>query len=362
MSSRRRSFWSRGGKSKFEKSRAQKVSLSRAAAESRSGGRTVDIHLEAEKFAESHQARNASPSWKKTITQNEQNRKFSFREKQDLKLQKSRTAVAKRTGGRIESVSSINDELLGSPPAPPVALCGGFGGSGPFFLTVNKITRGGTTKQTIQVSPQDIVMDVIARCSPTFKAELRHKGEFDNQPKDLDLLSVGISQAMEVDLQISCFPRIILTTATIPAPAASVPPLICTVASRWVCTWQEGPSNIRATPGGKKCGQSVAGDIIEELEVKDGWVCHAKGWSMISSGPHVMWMKLSVNPQKWVCTWQKGPSNIRATPGGAKAGESIAGDIIEELEVKDGWIRHEKGWSMISSGPHVMWMKLLMRA
>jgi hypothetical protein len=91
--------------------------------------------------------------------------------------------------------------------APPPAPSCGIGGNGNFDLTVNKITRGGTTQEVISCSPFDIVEDVCERCSPQFEAELRHHGEFDNQPKDLTLLDVGISQPMEVDLQISCFPR-----------------------------------------------------------------------------------------------------------------------------------------------------------
>jgi len=128
--------------------------------------------------------------------------------------------------------------------------------------------------------------------------------------------------------------------------------------SRWVCTWQNGPSNIRATPGGDKVGQSQAGDIIEELEQKDGWIRHTKGWSMVASGPHVMWMKLLMPSTRWVCVWRNGPSNILATPGGDKVGQSQAGDVVVELEQKDGCIRHIMGWSMIASGPHIMWMKL----
>lgn len=80
----------------------------------------------------------------------------------------------------------------------------GVGGSGNFKLTVNKITRGGTTQEVIECSPHDNVGAVIDRLEPNFEADLRFKGEFDNQPKDLSLIEIGMSQDMEVDLQISC--------------------------------------------------------------------------------------------------------------------------------------------------------------
>ena len=51
---------------------------------------------------------------------------------------------------------------------------------------------------------------------------LQH-GEFDNQPKDLSLLDVGISQPMHVDLQIFCFPR--EPMAAIMMPAAPMSPI-----------------------------------------------------------------------------------------------------------------------------------------
>merc|ERR1711966_429336 len=113
--------------------------------------------------------------------------------------------------------------LTVAPPPPPAPSCG-IGGNGNFDLTVNKMTRGGTTQMVISCSPFDIVEDVCERCSPQFQAELRHHGEFDNQPKDLSLLDVGISQPMQVDLQISCFPREpmeVLTVAPPPPPAPS---------------------------------------------------------------------------------------------------------------------------------------------
>merc|ERR1711966_385402 len=107
-------------------------------------------------------------------------------------------------------------------PPPPAPSCG-IGGNGNFDLTVNKMTRGGTTQMVISCSPFDIVEDVCERCSPQFQAELRHHGEFDNQPKDLSLLDVGISQPMQVDLQISCFPR--EPMAAIMMPAAPMSPI-----------------------------------------------------------------------------------------------------------------------------------------
>mmetsp|Transcript_6608 Transcript_6608/g.7204 ORF Transcript_6608/g.7204 Transcript_6608/m.7204 type:complete len:91 (+) Transcript_6608:111-383(+) len=78
------------------------------------------------------------------------------------------------------------------------------GGSGPFELTVNKMTKGGTEKVTLEVSPMDLVQDVIAKLEPDRIATMRHHGEFDDFPGDLTLLDNGVSQAMEVDLQVSC--------------------------------------------------------------------------------------------------------------------------------------------------------------
>ena len=46
----------------------------------------------------------------------------------------------------------------------------------------------------------------IMECDPCETVVLQ-RGEFENQPKDLSLLDVGMSQDMDVDLQISCFPR-----------------------------------------------------------------------------------------------------------------------------------------------------------
>mmetsp|Transcript_109355 Transcript_109355/g.340717 ORF Transcript_109355/g.340717 Transcript_109355/m.340717 type:complete len:87 (+) Transcript_109355:48-308(+) len=78
------------------------------------------------------------------------------------------------------------------------------GGCGPFQLTVNILRKGGEEKVTIEASPQDLVQEVIGKLEPTFQAHLRHHGEFDNFPADLTLLDNGVSQAMEVDLQVSC--------------------------------------------------------------------------------------------------------------------------------------------------------------
>lgn len=83
----------------------------------------------------------------------------------------------------------------------------GIGGACTFKLLVNKISRGGSEVITLECSPQDIVQDVCERAEATFESELRYKGEFENQPKDLTLLDVGMSQDMEVDLMITCFPR-----------------------------------------------------------------------------------------------------------------------------------------------------------
>jgi len=81
------------------------------------------------------------------------------------------------------------------------------GGNGTFILTCNVITRGGTTQQVLEVSPQDLVADVLARASPQFMAEMRHKGEFDKQPHDLSLLDAGFSREMDCDIQVQCVPR-----------------------------------------------------------------------------------------------------------------------------------------------------------
>merc|ERR1712166_295830 len=81
------------------------------------------------------------------------------------------------------------------------------GGNGTFILTCNVITRGGTTQQVLEVSPQDLVADVLARASPQFMAEMRHKGEFDKQPHDLSLLDAGFSRETECDIQVQCVPR-----------------------------------------------------------------------------------------------------------------------------------------------------------
>jgi len=94
-----------------------------------------------------------------------------------------------------------------SRPAPEMAPSCDVGGQGPFTLTVNIIRRGGTKQIRTIVSPQDIVAAVIADIEPNFFADLRFHGEFDNLPKDLSLLDVGVSSAMEVDLQVSCMMR-----------------------------------------------------------------------------------------------------------------------------------------------------------
>merc|ERR1712166_1540131 len=86
--------------------------------------------------------------------------------------------------------------------APDAAGCT-IGGCGAFTLTVNKIRRGGTEQVQIKVNPQDNVQDVIDRLEPMHIADLRHKGEFESQPKDLSLLDVGMSQNMQVDLMVS---------------------------------------------------------------------------------------------------------------------------------------------------------------
>jgi len=198
--------------------------------------------------------------------------------------------------------------------------------------------------------------------------------------------------------------------------------------TQWVCTWQYGTS-IRSEPDGREIGESVAGDVVNELEKKNGWIRHEKGWSMTVSGTgDVMWQNIATCPskvqwvcvkqglprcivyerprgvrsgqnlagdvvtaleqragwirsesgwskialkgtaqwlklaapmtQKWACVWKKGASYIRDTPGGTKVGELNAGDVVFELKRKDNWVRHSRGWSLISSGAHVMWMPL----
>lgn len=85
----------------------------------------------------------------------------------------------------------------------------GIGGQGPFTLTINKISISHPVEQVkLEVDPFDKVEDLITRISPDFVAELRHHGERENQSKDLDLISVGISQPMVVDLHISSIRRL----------------------------------------------------------------------------------------------------------------------------------------------------------
>ena len=69
---------------------------------------------------------------------------------------------------------------------------------------MNKLRKGGNEQVNIEVSPQDKVEDVVNKLEPDFQAVLRHHNEFEELPNDLTLLDVGISQSMEVDLQISC--------------------------------------------------------------------------------------------------------------------------------------------------------------
>ena len=93
---------------------------------------------------------------------------------------------------------------------------------------------------TLDVSPQDNVGSIVDLLEPNKMAELRHvsptimidlrdgddwvvqHGEFENLAKDLNLLDVGVSQPMQVDLMISDMmkgphpSRRLLTTHTLP--------------------------------------------------------------------------------------------------------------------------------------------------
>lgn len=65
----------------------------------------------------------------------------------------------------------------------------------------------------LQVSPEDLVHQVIDRCISDQDATLRFHGESDDLPTDLSLTEVGISQATQVDLQVQC---------TLPTPEEAV--------------------------------------------------------------------------------------------------------------------------------------------
>merc|ERR1711865_631705 len=99
----------------------------------------------------------------------------------------------------IEPAAVVAPSVADSPDAKGCSI----GGCGDFTLTVNKIRRGGTGQVQIKVSPQDSVQAVIDRLETRHHAQLRHHKEFDNQPTDLSLLDVGMSQSMQVDLMIA---------------------------------------------------------------------------------------------------------------------------------------------------------------
>jgi len=119
---------------------------------------------------------------------------------------------ALRASSNQEILQIITAACNGAPEAaaPEAAVAEAdcsIGGAGSFKLTCNVISRGGTEVVVLECSPQEVVMDLLKRASPTFEAELRHKGEADNQPKDLGLIDVGFSQDMECDVQVQCAPR-----------------------------------------------------------------------------------------------------------------------------------------------------------
>merc|ERR1712166_67092 len=119
---------------------------------------------------------------------------------------------ALRASSNQEILQIITAACTGAPEAaaPEAAVAEAdcsIGGAGSFNLTCNVISRGGTEVVVLECSRQEVVMDLLKRASPTFEAELRHKGEADNQPKDLGLIDVGFSQDMECDVQVQCAPR-----------------------------------------------------------------------------------------------------------------------------------------------------------
>jgi len=133
----------------------------------------------------------------------------------------------------------------------------------------------------------------------------------------------------------------------------------CPSKVQWVCVKQGPPSIVYARPRGVRSGQNSAGDVVTALEQRAGWIRSNAGWSMITLGGTAQWLKLaSPVTQQWACVWKKGASYIRDTPGGTKVGEVNAGDVVFELQRKDNWVRHSRGWSLISQGAHVMWMPL----
>jgi len=74
-------------------------------------------------------------------------------------------------------------------------------------LTVNLQRKGGDEVISTRVMLLDTVEATLLRLSPDFYAEMRHKGTFDNFPKDTSLMDNGVAGVDEVDVIISDMAR-----------------------------------------------------------------------------------------------------------------------------------------------------------
>jgi len=103
--------------------------------------------------------------------------------------------------------------------------------------------------------------------------------------------------------------------------------------------------NIRSGPdtGFDRVGSYKKGDTVKILTQIDGWGYTSKGWISMKY----------VEMDQSVTTGTKGKGtvtadalNIRKEPaeGAEKVGKYVKGDVIEILEVKNGWGRTDKGW------------------
>ena len=119
--------------------------------------------------------------------------------------------------------------------------------------------------------------------------------------------------------------------------------------SRWRCCYGVGITyRIRKAPSlqAEEVGLLKYGEEFDVYEQSDGWVQHARGWSIIYSDDKQGLQSMS----RWRCCCGIGITHrIRKAPSlqAENVGLLDHGEEFDVYEQSDGWVQHARGWSII---------------
>lgn len=133
---------------------------------------------------------------------------------------------------------------------------------------------------------------------------------------------------------------------------------------KYTVTTKEDPLTIRTSPvaGSTVVGSYAKGTVVEVLEIVNGWARTAKGWCSMTfltavketptepAQPETPTTPTVDQPEKPIAWYEVkysgGKLNIRkgASAGTTLMGTYTNGTVVAAYEVKNGWVRTDKGW------------------